>query len=81
MGSGDRVDEVTGGCLPVVVDDDRLARLVTDDRMLAFTFDGWTAPISRLRKGTAHVLTPPTSVVALANGFTPLLHPSAIQAR
>jgi hypothetical protein len=61
----------------VVVDDDRRALLLTDDCLLAFTFDGWTAAIDRPRTGTVHVLTPPTSVAALANGFSPLLHPSA----
>ena len=70
-----RIDDLPSGT--VVVDDDRGARLVIDDRLLAFTFDGWTDPIDRPRKGTVHVLTPPTSVAALANGFTPLLHPSA----
>jgi hypothetical protein len=74
-----RIDDLPSGT--VVVDDDRQARLLIDDRLLAFTFDGWTDPIDRPRKGTVHVLTPPTSVAALTNGFTPLLHPSAIQAR
>ncbi|HWM22269.1 MAG TPA: hypothetical protein VNO51_21440 [Ilumatobacteraceae bacterium] len=70
-----RIDELPSGT--VVVDDDRHTRLLIADRMLMFTFDGWTDPTSRPYTGTAHVLTPPTSVAALANGFTPLLHPSA----
>jgi hypothetical protein len=61
----------------VVLDDDDRARLLLDDRMMAFTFDGWTAPIDRPRRGKVQVLTPPTSVAALANGFAPVLHPSA----
>ncbi len=61
----------------VVLDDDAQARLVLDDRLLAFTFDGWTAPIDRPQRGTARVLTPPTSVAALTNGYSPMLHPSA----
>jgi hypothetical protein len=69
-----RIEDLPSGT--VVVDDDRSARLLIDDRMLAFTFDGWTAPTSRPRIGTAHVLTPPTSVAALANGFSPMLHSS-----
>jgi hypothetical protein len=60
----------------VVLDDDRCARLLLEDRMLAFTFDGWTAPIDRPNRGKVYVLTPPTSVAALANGYVPVLYPS-----
>jgi hypothetical protein len=69
------VDDLPAGT--VVLDDDRRARLLIDDRLLGFTFDGWTAAIDLPRTGTVNVLTPPTSVAALANGFSPLLHPSA----
>jgi hypothetical protein len=75
-----RVWESSIGGLPsatVVLDDDDRARLLLDDRMLAFTFDGWTAPIDRPARGSVRVLTPPTSVAALANGYSPVLHPSA----
>jgi hypothetical protein len=61
----------------VIVDDDRRPRLLLADRTLAFTFDGWTDPSSRPRRGEIVVLTPPTSVTALANGYVPLLHPTA----
>jgi hypothetical protein len=61
----------------VVVDDDGLARLVTADRLMAFAFDGWRAPTDRPSRGTVQVLTPPTSVAALAGGFAPALHPGA----
>jgi hypothetical protein len=61
----------------VVLDADRRARLLTDDGLLAFTFDGWAEPIDRPTKRTVRVLTPPTSVAALANGFVPVLHPTA----
>jgi hypothetical protein len=42
-----------------------------------FMFAGWGAPTAR---GAGHVpvLTPPTSVTALAGGFRPTLHPSAV---
>ena len=40
-----RIDDLPSGT--VVVDDDRRARLLVDDRLLAFTFDGWTDPIDR----------------------------------
>jgi hypothetical protein len=61
----------------VIVDDRRRPRLVLDDRTLAFSFAGWTDPEPRASSGDADVLTAPTSVAALANGFTPLLHSSA----
>ena len=65
----------------VIVDDDRMPRLVLGDRLLRFTFDGWTAPVARPSRGEVQVLTPPTSVAALTNGFTPVLHPSATRTR
>jgi hypothetical protein len=61
----------------VVLDEDARTRLLLDDRMLAFTFDGWNAPIDRPVRRKVQVLTPPTSVAALANGYSPALHPSA----
>lgn len=75
-----RVWESSIDALPpatVVLDDDARARLLLDDRMLAFTFDGWNTPIDRPARSKVHVLTPPTSVAALANGYSPVLHPSA----
>jgi len=61
----------------VVVDEDRIPRLVLEDSLLRFAFGGWTGRRSRPRKGSIDVLTPPTSVAALANGYTPVLHPTA----
>ena len=52
------------------------ARLLLDDRSLAFGSDGWHSATPR-PDGDVEVLTPPTSVLALGNGFAPLLHPSA----
>ncbi|WP_232661334.1 hypothetical protein [Pseudonocardia sp. TRM90224] len=67
----------TGTDLPdgTVVHTDR-PRLVLGDRLLAFTFGGWTDPVARPTDPLT-VLTPPTSVAALRNGFAPTLHPSA----
>ncbi|MFN0090174.1 MAG: hypothetical protein ACKVWR_07900 [Acidimicrobiales bacterium] len=62
----------------VVVDGDGACRLVLEDRLLRFSFAGWEAPIPRPRRGEALLLTPPTSAGALAHGFTPVLHPSAL---
>jgi len=61
----------------VIVDQHGDARLVVEDRLLRFRFDGWTEPVPRPASGDADVLTPPTSVAALAHGFRPTLHPSA----
>ena len=69
------VDDLPAGT--IVLDADRRARLLIDDRSLAFTFDGWTDPIDRPTSCSVEVLTPSTSVAALANGFSPVLHPSA----
>lgn len=60
----------------VVVAPDRSCRLVVGDRLLRFSFDGWVDPAAR-PDGDATVLTPPTSVAALAHGYAPVLHPSA----
>ena len=61
----------------VIIGADGQARLVLADRMLAFSFGGWTRPEVRTVTDVVEVLTPPTSVRALANGFTPVLHPTA----
>ena len=51
--------------------------LVLGDRVLRFTFAGWADAAPRPAGGTATVLTPPTSVAALAHGFVPHLHDTA----
>lgn len=50
--------------------------LLTGSAMQPFSFAGWGAPVD-VRPGPVDVLTPPTSVMALAHGFTPTLHPTA----
>jgi hypothetical protein len=55
---------------------DGFPRLVLADRLLAFSFAGWGAPVPRPAAELA-VLTPQTSVLALRHGFRPELHPSA----
>ena len=61
----------------VVVDNAGEARLVVQDRTLAFRHCGWTSPKARPTLGDARVLTPPTSVAALRYGFDPILDPSS----
>ena len=48
-----------------------------EDRLLRFTFAGWAEPLSRPETGSVDVLTPRTSVAALANGYSPILHPTS----
>jgi len=60
----------------VVCTPDGVCRLVAGPRLHRFTFDGWCEPEPR-PSGLARVLTPPTSVTALAHGYVPVLHPSA----
>lgn len=57
----------------VVITEDRTPSLVHGDQLRPFAFDGWGAPSPRPRTGTATVLTPPTSVAALAFGYDPVL--------
>jgi hypothetical protein len=61
----------------VVVDRDRNPQLLLEDRQFSFTFAGWNRPVRRPRIGVVQVLTPPTSVAALSNGYDPVLHQTA----
>jgi len=72
----ERVDRLPDGA--VIVNEDRqVPWLVLEDRLLRFTFAGWAGPRSRPRTGRVDVLTPPTSVAAMANGYIPVLHPTS----
>jgi len=79
--AGDRIvwnapyDELPDGT--VVVDGEGGTRLVLGDRLLQFRFDGWADPIARPAASSASVLTPPTSVAALTNGYVARLHETA----
>jgi hypothetical protein len=70
-------DDLPNGA--VVVDADGAPRLVVGDRLLRFAFDGWTDPEVRPTGAIASVLTPPTSVAALAHGYQARLHDSALR--
>ena len=52
--------------------------LLTASHLQPFAFDGWGPPSERPRAVVVKVLTPPTSVAAMRNGFIAHLHPSAI---
>ena len=61
----------------MVVNSEGQCELVHGDFLRRFTFTAWTTRTPRPSHGVAAVLTPPTSVMALANGYRPILHPSA----
>jgi hypothetical protein len=51
--------------------------LVLADRLLPWSPQGYGAPVARPAGLAVAVLTPPSAVRALAQGYTPGLHPSA----
>ncbi|MFT4564398.1 MAG: hypothetical protein ACI9BW_004161 [Gammaproteobacteria bacterium] len=63
----------------VIVEDEGTARLVYKDLLLQFNFAGWNTPRPRPAHGLASVLTPPTSVAALRQGYSATLHPSVLE--
>lgn len=63
----------------VVLDEERRPVIVAGERLMAFTFGGWQVACDRPRQGDATILTPPTSVTALAHGYVPTLHPSGVR--
>ena len=70
------IDDLPTGT--VIVDPvTRESCLVTSNHVQRFTFDGWGRPSDRPRGVDVEVLTPPTSVAALINGFVPHLHATA----
>jgi len=60
----------------VVLNAERRPCLWTGEALRPFAFEGWGAPV-RTDSDTVEVLTPPTSVAAMAHGFEPVLHLSA----
>ncbi|MBK8957006.1 MAG: hypothetical protein IPM80_00925 [Proteobacteria bacterium] len=61
----------------VVVDDEARCWLVQAASLRPFSFAGWGQPQARPADLEVAVLTPPTSVAALAAGYRPTLHASA----
>ena len=80
--AGDRIlgsaqlDDLPAGAI-IIETAARVPLLVTDSHLQEFSFAGWGPPADRPSGLTVMVLTPPTSIAALKNGFTPKLHPSA----
>jgi len=52
--------------------------LVLGARLVAWSAEGYGAPISRPRSGSTQVITPPTSVSALRGGYRTQIDPSAM---
>ena len=59
----------------VLVDDE--SYLVRPDRLVAWTTSGYGAAQGKSRRGLASVLTPPTTLTALRNGYDPQIDPAA----
>lgn len=57
--------------------EDGAARLVRGDELLAWTDAGYGERRVRPRRGSAHVLTPPSIVEVVRAGYRPALHPTA----
>ena len=68
------IDDLPDGA--VVLHDHR-SHLVMGGNLRPFGFDGWGPARPRPGGIEVDVVTPPTSILALANGFRPDLHPSA----
>ena len=60
-----------------VIVEDGHPLLVTEGRLLRFSWDGWLETGMIVTSRQVQVLTPPTSVLALTHGYRPTLHPSA----
>lgn len=73
------VDTLPTGAV-ILGPDGAAPHLVTERHLQPFGFGGWGAPIPRPTGRVVEVVTPPTSVLALANGFRPTLHVSASRA-
>ena len=61
----------------VVIGANGSCELFCGNQLLRYGFAGWTETTHKPPRGMATVLTPPTSVAALAHGFRPVLHASA----
>jgi hypothetical protein len=51
--------------------------LLAGGRVLPWSFEGYQTPVPVDRGAMVEVLTPPSSVAAIAEGYRPVLHPTA----
>ena len=74
-----RTHQAVAGSLPdgVMIRHDGGPALLTGGRVLPWSFAGYQTSVSLDHGATVEVLTPPSSVAAIAKGYRPVLHPSA----
>ena len=74
-----RTYQAVAGSLPdgVMIRHDGGAALLAGGRVRPWSFAGYQTPVPLDHGATVEVLTPPSSVAAIAAGYRPLLHPSA----
>jgi hypothetical protein len=68
------VGELPGGAM---IRHDGACGLLAGGRFRPWSFDGYLAPVELPPATQVELLTPPATVVAIAAGYRPLLHPSA----
>jgi hypothetical protein len=56
---------------------DEVPALVLPDRLVPWTHEGYGGPINRPGSGDAVVLTPPSTIRVVSEGYRPRIHPSA----
>jgi hypothetical protein len=61
----------------VALDGGEVPALVLVDRLVPWSAEGYGAARDRPDRGSATVLTPAPTVAVLAQGYRPVLHPSA----
>jgi hypothetical protein len=73
-----RTHQAIAGSLPdgVMIRHDGGSALLAGGRVLPWSFAGYQTAVSLDHGATVQVLTPPSSVAAIAEGYRPLLHPS-----
>lgn len=69
-----RIDDLPDGAM---IARDGKAFAVSGARLLPWSFGGYGPALPRPRGSAVDVLTPPTSLAALASGYAPAWHPSA----
>ena len=74
-----RTHHAVAGSLPdgVMIRHDGGLALLTGGRALPWSFAGYQTPVPLGQGATVEVLTPPSSVTAIAEGYRPALHPTA----
>jgi len=74
-----RTHEAVAGSLPdgVMIRHEGAPGLLASGRVLPWSFAGYLAPVPLGQDAQVEVLTPPSSVAAIAAGYRPLVHPTA----